>query len=48
MLFDAKKIRAKVAATLAGTLLLAGSAFAAGFYGNQSDIKWKTDRKSVV
>lgn len=42
MLFDAKKIRAKVAATLAGTLLLAGSAFAAGFYGNQSDIKWKT------
>lgn len=42
MLFDAKKIRAKVAATLAGTLLLAGSAFSAGFYGNQSDIKWKT------
>lgn len=42
MLFNAKKIRAKVAATLAGTLLLAGSAFAAGFYGNQSDIKWKT------
>lgn len=42
MLFDAKKIRAMAAATLAGTLLLAGSAFAAGFYGNQSDIKWKT------
>ncbi|WP_290733497.1 MULTISPECIES: hypothetical protein [unclassified Fibrobacter] len=42
MFFDAKKIRAKVAATLAGTLLLTGSAFAAGFYGNQSDIKWKT------
>lgn len=42
MFFDAKKIRAMAAATLAGTLLLAGSAFAAGFYGNQSDIKWKT------
>ena len=42
MLFDVKKIRAMAAATLAGTLLLAGSAFAAGFYGNQSDIKWKT------
>ena len=42
MLFDVKKIRAKVAATLAGVMLFAGAAGAAGFYGNQSDIKWKT------
>lgn len=42
MLFNAKKICAKVAATLAGVMLFAGAAGAAGFYGNQSDIKWKT------
>ena len=42
MLFDAKRLSAKVAATLAGVMLFAGAAGAAGFYGNQSDIKWKT------
>jgi hypothetical protein len=47
MLFKAKRLSAKVAGRLAGTalagvLLLAGAAGAAGFYGNQSDIKWKT------
>ena len=47
MLLDAKRLSAKVAgklagATLAGVILLAGAAGAAGFYGNQSDIKWKT------
>ena len=47
MLFKAKRLSAKVAGRLAGTalagvLLLAGAASAAGFYGNQSDIKWKT------
>ena len=47
MLLDAKRLSAKVAgklagATLAGVMLLAGAAGAAGFYGNQSDIKWKT------
>ncbi len=42
MLFDVKRLSAKVAATLAGVMLFAGAAGAAGFYGNQSDIKWKT------
>ena len=47
MLFNAKRLSAKVAGRLAGTalagvLLLAGAASAGGFYGNQSDIKWKT------
>ena len=42
MLFDAKRLSANVAATLAGVMLFAGAAGAAGFYGNQSDIKWKT------
>lgn len=32
----------KVAAVFFVTLTTAGSALAAGFYGNQSDIKWKT------
>ena len=42
MLFNVKSLSAKVAATLAGVMLFAGAAGAAGFYGNQSDIKWKT------
>jgi len=42
MLFIVKRLSAKVAATLAGVMLFAGAAGAAGFYGNQSDIKWKT------
>lgn len=42
MLFDVKRLSAKVAATLAVVMLFAGAAGAAGFYGNQSDIKWKT------
>ena len=47
MLFDVKRLSAKVAGRLAGTalagvMLFAGAAGAAGFYGNQSDIKWKT------
>ena len=42
MFFDLKKISAKATAILAGVTLFAGAANASGFYGNQSDIKWKT------